>query len=85
MFRRYPGGFITNTPVAPTTSESPGIWTIDQAMMYIKAGTWPVTTDVDSSLVEEVSSIADSDLGLTDADSSLTDEASALTSSAPLP
>ena len=79
MFRRYPGGFITNTPVVPTTSEAPGIWTLDQAMKYIEAGTWPIATDTNSSLVEETSSITESNFDLTDADSSLTDEA--LTSS----
>jgi len=38
---RYLGGFITKSPTAPTTSAAPGIWTLDQALGYIKAGTWP--------------------------------------------
>tara|TARA_R110000868_G_scaffold402401_1_gene678669 strand:- start:329 stop:1690 length:1362 start_codon:yes stop_codon:yes gene_type:complete len=39
---RYLGGFITKSPTAPTTSAAPGIWTLDQALTYIKAGTWPL-------------------------------------------
>ena len=42
MSKRYPGGLITKTPVVPTTSAAPGIWTLDQAITYIRAGTWPV-------------------------------------------
>lgn len=42
MSTRYLGGFITKSPTAPTTSAAPGIWTLDQALGYIKAGTWPV-------------------------------------------
>ena len=42
MSERYPGGFITKAPVTPTTSAASGIWTLDQAMQYIKAGTWPL-------------------------------------------
>jgi hypothetical protein len=42
MSERYPGGFITKAPVAPTALAASGIWSLDQAMQYIKAGTWPV-------------------------------------------
>ena len=42
MSTRYLGGFITKSPTAPTTSAAPGIWTLDQALGYIKAGTWPL-------------------------------------------
>jgi uncharacterized delta-60 repeat protein len=42
MSKRYPGGLITKTPVVPTISAAPGIWTLDQAITYIKAGTWPI-------------------------------------------
>jgi len=41
MSERYPGGLITKSPVIPTTTSAPGIWTIEQALQYIKAGTWP--------------------------------------------
>jgi hypothetical protein len=41
MSKRYPGGLITKTPVTPTTSSAPGVWTLEQALQYIKAGTWP--------------------------------------------
>jgi len=41
MSTQYPGGFITKSPVAPTSSAASGIWTVDQAMQYQKAGTWP--------------------------------------------
>jgi hypothetical protein len=43
MSKRYPGGLITKTPVTPTTSSAPGVWTLEQALQYIKAGTWPVS------------------------------------------
>lgn len=29
-------------PTAPTSSAAPGVWTLDQAQQYIKAGTWPL-------------------------------------------
>lgn len=41
MSTQYPGGFITKSPVAPTTTAASGIWTVDQALQYVKAGTWP--------------------------------------------
>ena len=41
MSQKYPGGFITKTPTAPTSSAAPGIWTLDQAMQNQKAGNWP--------------------------------------------
>jgi hypothetical protein len=41
MSTQYPGGFITKSPVAPTSTAASGIWTVDQAMQYVKAGTWP--------------------------------------------
>lgn len=42
MSKQYPGGFITKNFTAPTTSAAPGVWTLDQATQYIKAGTWPI-------------------------------------------
>jgi len=41
MSQKYPGGFITKSPVAPTTSAASGIWTLDQQQQAQKAGTWP--------------------------------------------
>ena len=41
MSQKYPGGFITKSPVAPTSSAASGMWTLDQAMQLKKAGTWP--------------------------------------------
>ena len=45
MSQKYPGGFITKSPVAPTgpyeTSVAKGIWTLDQAMQFKKQGLWP--------------------------------------------
>jgi len=46
MSRRYPGGLISKTPVTPTGAAAPGIWTLDQAITYIKAGTWPLPTNI---------------------------------------
>ena len=45
MSERFPGGFITKTPIVPTTSSASGVWTLDQAMGYIKSGTWPTPPD----------------------------------------
>jgi hypothetical protein len=41
MSQKYPGGFITKSPVAPTSSAASGMWTLDQAMQLKKQGTWP--------------------------------------------
>ncbi len=41
MSTKYPGGFITKSPVAPTTTAASGVWTLDQQQQYQKAGTWP--------------------------------------------
>jgi hypothetical protein len=41
MSQKYPGGFITKSPVAPTSSAASGMWTIDQAMQLKKQGLWP--------------------------------------------
>ena len=45
MSTQYPGGFITKTPVVPSggyeTSTASGIWTVDQALQYVKQGIWP--------------------------------------------
>jgi len=43
MSQKYPGGFITKNPTAPTTSAAKGIWTLDQAANYRKQGIWPAT------------------------------------------
>lgn len=40
MSTKYPGGFITKSPVAPTSSAASGMWTLDQAMQLKKQGTW---------------------------------------------
>jgi hypothetical protein len=47
MSKRYPGGLITKTPVTPTTASAPGVWTLEQALQYIKAGTWPLAALTD--------------------------------------
>jgi len=41
MSTKYPGGFITKSPVAPTSSAASGMWTLDQAMQLQKQGNWP--------------------------------------------
>lgn len=47
MTTKYPGGFITKVPPTVTPpvdgegGSAPGIWTMDQALPYIKNGTWP--------------------------------------------
>jgi hypothetical protein len=44
MSQKYPGGFITKSPVAPTALVASGMWTIDQAMQLKKQGLWPSFT-----------------------------------------
>jgi len=41
MSQKYIGGFITKSPVAPTSSAASGMWTLDQAMQLQKQGNWP--------------------------------------------
>ena len=41
MSTKYPGGFITKSPVAPSQGTASGMWTIDQAMQLKKQGVWP--------------------------------------------
>jgi hypothetical protein len=41
MSTKYTGGFITKSPVAPTTTAASGVWTLDQQQQAQKAGTWP--------------------------------------------
>jgi hypothetical protein len=43
MSQKYPGGFITKSPTAPTTSAAKGVWTLDQVTGYVKQGIWPAT------------------------------------------
>ena len=41
MSQKYPGGFITKSPVAPSQGVASGMWTLDQAMQLKKQGVWP--------------------------------------------
>lgn len=41
--KRYSGRVMTKNPVTPTLASAPGIWTLEEAMQYTKAGTWPGT------------------------------------------
>jgi len=41
MSQKYTGGFITKSPVAPTSSAASGIWTLDQQQQAQQAGNWP--------------------------------------------
>jgi hypothetical protein len=42
MSIRYIGGVISATPPTVSSSTASGVWTLDQAVQYIKAGTWPI-------------------------------------------
>ena len=44
MAMRYPGGFITATAPTVNANTAKGVWTLEEAMQYIKAGQWPVPT-----------------------------------------
>jgi hypothetical protein len=50
MSQKYPSGFITKSPTAPSgpyeTSTAKGIWTLDQAMQFKKQGIWPTAGNV---------------------------------------
>jgi hypothetical protein len=50
MSQKYPGGFITKSPVAPTSSAASGMWTLDQAMQLQKQGTWGTLPAIGSAL-----------------------------------
>jgi hypothetical protein len=41
MSQKYPGGFITKSPTAPSQGIAPGIWTLEQALQFKKQGVWP--------------------------------------------
>ena len=43
MSQKYPGGFITKSPTAPTTAAAKGVWTLDQVTNFVKQGIWPRT------------------------------------------
>lgn len=45
---KFLGGFITKSPVTPTTTAASGIWSLQQAMAYKKAGAWPASIAGDS-------------------------------------
>ena len=57
MSTQYLGGFITKTPVVPAgpseTGAASGIWTVDQALQYVKQGIWP-TQGVTLNYIEQV-------------------------------
>ena len=50
MSQKYSGGFITKSPVAPTSSAASGIWTLDQQQQAKQAGNWPAPPN----FIEEV-------------------------------
>jgi hypothetical protein len=43
MSKKYPGGFISKNPVAPTTAAAKGVWSLTEAANYTKQGIWPAT------------------------------------------
>lgn len=53
MSQQYPGGFITKTAQVPSgpyqTSTAPGVWTLDQAGAFVKAGNWPTQGNIQPS------------------------------------
>jgi len=57
MSQQYPGGLITKNPVVPSgpyqNSTASGVWTMDQAAQYVKAGNWPTSGNIDPSLFIE--------------------------------
>jgi len=55
--QQYPGGLITKTPVVPSgpyeNSTASGVWTMDQAAQYVKAGNWPTSGNINPDLFIE--------------------------------
>lgn len=43
MTTKWPGGFITASPTAPSSNAASGVWTIEQAAYYPSQNAWPVT------------------------------------------
>jgi len=43
MTTKWPGGFITASPTAPSSSAASGVWTIEQAAYYPSQNAWPTT------------------------------------------
>jgi len=41
MSKKYPGGFISKNPVAPTNAAAKGVWSLTEAANYTKQGIWP--------------------------------------------
>jgi hypothetical protein len=38
---KYPGRILKATAPTVTVDAAPGIWTVDEALQYKQAGTWP--------------------------------------------
>jgi hypothetical protein len=57
MSQQYPGGIITKNPVTPSgpyqNSTASGVWTLDQASQYVKAGNWPTFGNANPNLFIE--------------------------------
>lgn len=51
MSEQYPGGYLTGSPVIPTASRAPGIWSLSQQASYQAAGTWPAIPDAQFNYV----------------------------------
>jgi hypothetical protein len=47
MSMKWPGGLIRKTPVTPTTSSAPGMWTLAEASYWTKQGLWPLPAPTD--------------------------------------
>ena len=43
MSTQYPGGFITKSPVTPTTTSAKGMWTLSEQAGYRKQSLWPTS------------------------------------------
>ena len=72
MSKKYPGGIIRGTPVIPTATSAPGIWTLCQAQNYARQGLWPrspgaptigTATDTTSGGAVSVTFTAPTDVG----------------------
>ena len=55
MSERFPAAVMRATPVVPSPSSAPGVWTMEQQLQAQAQGIWPVNPDVADPYFENVS------------------------------
>jgi hypothetical protein len=65
MSKKYPGGFISKNPVAPTNAAAKGVWSLTEAANYTKQGIWPATPGAPTIGTATVASTTSIDVAFT--------------------